>query len=70
MGCLPTKSANNQTEVNIETIDNLNDLKVGQHLFVQAGEGDPYAVYDESTLLGEGTFGKVFKMKSIQDSNK
>jgi calcium-dependent protein kinase len=32
-------------------------------MLIQEGCGDPYEYYDETKLLGEGSFGKVFKVK-------
>ena len=72
MGCFPANKKNFEFKANSNNnlkgaptpgrIESQKQLKVGQHLFVQESEGDPYAFYQETTLLGEGSFGKVFKV--------
>jgi calcium-dependent protein kinase len=71
MGCVPVNR--NKIEINknpnnkgsapvVDKVNDLKDLKLGQHLFVQEGAGDPFEYYDEIKVLGEGSFGKVFKV--------
>jgi calcium-dependent protein kinase len=71
MGCLPAKHTRKvtldgqDTNANGQKNDILNrsDLKINHGMLVQEGEGDPYEFYEETKILGEGTFGKVFKVR-------
>jgi calcium-dependent protein kinase len=66
MGCFPIRKKNSididnqSSKVNIE--DTRPGLKITEGMLVQGTEGDPYEFYEETKLLGEGAFGKVFKV--------
>jgi calcium-dependent protein kinase len=70
MGCLPAKKRSQnlfeqETDAIISNkieVGNKKDLKINHGLLIQEAEGDPYELYDEVKLLGEGSFGKVFKV--------
>ena len=69
MGCSPT---NNKKEEIIacqpqqqqeEKVMNKDDFKIREGLMVQETKGDPSLLYDEISVLGEGAFGKVVKIR-------
>ena len=45
-----------------DKIDNITDLIISHSLMVQNSTGDPFEIYDTLKVLGEGSFGKVFKV--------
>ena len=68
MGCFAAKSSSNSTIIgnNFNTnpnIENIKDFKITKGMLVQESKGDPYEFYEEVKLLGEGSFGKVFKVR-------
>jgi len=69
MGCTPS---NNKKEEIIacppqqqqeEKVMNKDDFKIREGLMVQETKGDPSLLYDEISVLGEGAFGKVVKIR-------
>jgi serine/threonine protein kinase len=69
MGCFPIKKINPELEDQKTSTSHHNnkphlakELTIKHGLLVQEGEGDPYEFYEETKVLGEGTFGKVFKV--------
>lgn len=42
----------------------VSDIKISDGLFVQEGDGNPFDYYSKVLTMGEGTFGKVFKVKA------
>jgi len=55
------KSDNIELKKKQQTI--LSEIKFTNSILVKEGLGDPYLIYEEMQLLGEGTFGQVFKVK-------
>ena len=73
MGCIPMSKKKNTQEPNPKDAkksenelskQNKQDLVIKEGMLVQQAQGDPYEVYEELKLLGEGSFGKVFKVAS------
>ena len=46
-----------------QNINNAKDLIIKEGLLIQESKEDPHSLYEEVSLLGEGAFGKVFKVK-------
>ena len=69
MGCIPAKSKSEitlQAPPNCEQLSNIanvKDLKITEGLLIQESKADPHSLYEEVSLLGEGAFGKVFKVR-------
>ena len=68
MGCFPAKTKSEITlqGPNIDPVSNIanvKDLKITEGLLIQESKADPHSLYEEVSLLGEGAFGKVFKVK-------
>ena len=79
MGCIPVskkKSSGGSEPPHLQSNDikkvdevvrpNKKDLVIKEGMLVQQAEGDPYEVFEELKLLGEGSFGKVFKVAHKQ----
>jgi calcium-dependent protein kinase len=66
MGCFPMskKKTLNEGDTNIPLSQNENnkELVIKEGILIQQSDGDPYEYYEELKLLGEGSFGKVFKV--------
>ena len=68
MGCTPSKSKT-VSILHVPSIDpnqninNAKDLIIKEGLLIQESKEDPHSLYEEVSLLGEGAFGKVFKVK-------
>ena len=43
-------------------VGSLEEFKIMEEMFVQTNKGNPFSVYDNLKLMGEGTFGKVYKI--------
>ena len=68
MGCSPTKIENkpafiSSLKLTSSKIQTLNEFKITEGMLVQESKGDPFSVYDQIKVLGEGTYGKVFLAK-------
>ena len=71
MGCTPTKSksatiihvASSIEQQHPHNINNVNDLIIKEGLLIQESKADPHSLYEEVSTLGEGAFGKVYKVK-------
>lgn len=69
MGCMPSTNkvkATYKSDITSHIIPVQNkpkELKITEGMLVQEVEGDPYLFYEETKLLGEGSFGKVFKVR-------
>jgi hypothetical protein len=46
----------------------LSEIKITNSILVKEGLGDPYLIYEVLLVLGEGTFGQVFKVKQHFES--
>ncbi len=51
------------THLKDEKIDKQEKIKVNGGLFLREEKGDPYALYTTTQILGEGSFGQVFKVE-------
>lgn len=63
MGCLPVKSKHATILPTTSTVYKLNDLRITEGMLVQESKGDPFTNYEQVESLGEGTFGKVIKVR-------
>ena len=66
MGCLAFKQKKHDRidSNSVSTVDQLNDLKITGSQFVQEGSGDPFTYYEVLKPLGEGSYGKVYKVRN------
>ena len=77
MGCIPPLASSVNKEEQPETARSstrrshpfgikysVSDIKITDGLFVQEGDGNPFDYYSKVLVMGEGTFGKVFKVQS------
>jgi calcium-dependent protein kinase len=65
MGCVPVNKktiTTDQSKVYVKMKSDKKDNLQINNMIVQEAEGDPYQYYEEINLLGEGSFGKVFKV--------
>lgn len=69
MGCFPsnkkeeiTSRVNNMIE-EAEDIKNIKDFKIKEGMLVKETKADPLSLYEVVSLLGEGAFGKVDKVR-------
>ena len=44
-------------------IKNVKDFKIKEGMLVKETKADPYSIYETISVLGEGAFGKVEKVK-------
>ena len=69
MGCVELGHGNGQNQGDSTTgssprNQNVDQLKISEGLFVQENSGSPYDHYDKVITMGEGSFGRVIKVKS------
>jgi len=65
MGCVPVNKktiTTDQSKVYVKMKSDKKDNLQINNMIVQEADGDPYQYYEEINLLGEGSFGKVFKV--------
>ena len=68
MGCSPIKKShsfilNTSTHINPNNVSTLKELKITKGMMVQEAKGSPYEFYEEVSVLGEGAYGKVLKVR-------
>lgn len=61
MGCIPNRPV--PTIINLPNNKNQESIKISRGLFIQECKIDPYSKYEVHVTLGEGSYGKVFKVQ-------
>ena len=62
MGCIPSRQTNTLINIQINK-NNQESIKITKGLFIQECKTNPYSKYDVLCILGEGSYGKVFKVQ-------
>ena len=71
--CVPSMLGQKGTEItgnareildsSIGDIKNVRDFKIKEGMLVKETKADPYSIYETISVLGEGAFGKVEKVR-------
>jgi calcium-dependent protein kinase len=63
MGCFPNTTLGNKNDISKQITPLTFEVAISSALFVKEESGDPFLIYNILNPLGEGSFGKVYKVK-------